>query len=262
MVYIDKSGHSIPAILSTEGVLKRDEHISNFEANVAGYRDNSKDGVRFDFDSSIYGDATVKDSLEEIQSYKCCFCESKYKHITDGDVEHFRPKAAYTQGRGTTHPFVRPGYFWLAYEWHNLLVSCEICNRRKKGNYFPIKNRIRRCQDHTDDFSLEEPWFINPSVIDPETHITFYKEVPTHNSFEGAKTIDFLDLDREELNEMRRKNLNLLKGLEDSYIISIGLPTENQTRENFFKNLRSVLNTNGEYYLMVKVNFSRYISQL
>ena len=262
MVFIDKNGHPTPNILTTDGVAKRNEHIADFAANEAGFRDGSRNGARFDFDSSIYGDSTVKEPLETIQNFKCCFCESKYKHITSGDVEHFRPKAAYTQGRGGAFTFVRPGYFWLAYEWDNLLVSCEVCNQRKKGNYFPIKNRIRRCQDQTYDYNQEEPWFINPSLIDPEYHISFYKEVPTHITHEGAKTIDFLGLDREELNEMRRKSLNDLKALEDSYLVSIGFPIENQIRENFFKRLRAVLNENGEYYLMVKINFGSYIPQL
>ena len=131
MVFIDKSGIATPTILTTAGVVKRDEHIAGFVANEAGYR--AKKGEKFDFDSSIYGDTTVKKSLETIQNFKCCFCESKYKHITSGDVEHFRPKGAYTQGKGPTFPFVRPGYFWLAYEWDNLLVSCEVCNQRKKA---------------------------------------------------------------------------------------------------------------------------------
>lgn len=262
MVFINKTGHPIPGILTTEGVNKRDEHIAEFVADEAGFRDNSQNGSRFNFDSKIYGHTTVKESLENIQNNKCCFCESKYKHITSGDVEHFRPKAAYTQGKESKYPFIRPGYFWLAYDWDNLLVSCEVCNRRKKGNYFPIKNKIRRCQDHTDNYNDEEPWFVNPSEIDPVAHITFNKEIPTHLSFEGAKTIEYLGLDREELNEMRRKKLNFLEALENSFEISIGLPTEERTRENFLKNLRDIINENGEYYLMVKVNFNKYIPML
>lgn len=61
---------------------------------------------------------------------------------------------------------------------------------------------------------------------------------------------------------MSRKSLNDLKVLEDSYIISIGFLIEDRIRENFFKRSRAVLNENGEYYLMVKVNFSSYIPQL
>jgi hypothetical protein len=262
MVFIDKSGHPIPVILTTVGVTRRDEHIADFVANEAGYRDGSKNGSRFNFDSDIYGDSTVKKPLEIIQNYKCCFCESKYKHITSGDVEHFRPKAAYTQGKGGTFPFVRPGYFWLAYEWDNLLVSCEVCNQRKKGNYFPIKNRIRRCQDHTFDYNQEEPWFINPSEIDPVYHISFYKEVPTHITHEGAKTIHYLGLDRQELNEIRNDKLNNLKRLEDAYNIAVGTALENRLKNNFFDALREVLHNNGEYFLMIKVNFNKYISEL
>ena len=174
MVYVDKTGHVIPAVLTTAGITKRDEHIADYIANEASFKLNRKKAAKFDFDKSIYGHSTVRSLLEAIQNQKCCFCESKFKHISDGDVEHFRPKAEYSQGRETNYPLIRPGYFWLAYDWDNLLVSCEICNRRKKGNYFPLKNPIRRFVDHTSNIDLEEPWFINPSIIDPIYHITFH----------------------------------------------------------------------------------------
>lgn len=260
MTFINKQGQVIPNILLTDGVTKRQEHINEFEADEANFRLNTRAVRTFPFDREIYSNVTVKTQLEVIQNYKCCFCEAKYKHITSGDVEHFRPKAGYSQGKGNS--FIRPGYFWLAYDWSNLLVSCEVCNRREKGNYFPLKNPIRRFTNHQSNIDLEESWFINPSLIDPEYHITFINEIPEHLSLEGAKTIEYLSLDREELNEMRRTKLNLLKRLEDSYLESVGFPIEFRIRDNFFQSLREILLENGEYYSMVKANFRNYLNQL
>ena len=59
------------------------------------------------------------------------FCESKVSHIAYGDVEHFRPKAGYRQR--PEDPLVQPGYYWLAYEWSNLLFCCQLCNQRFKA---------------------------------------------------------------------------------------------------------------------------------
>ena len=88
------------------------------------------------FDSGIYGQKSVKDALQKAQHDKCAFCESKITHIAYGDVEHFRPKAGYRQE--PKDPLVRPGYYWLAYEWSNLLFCCQLCNQRFKGNHFPL----------------------------------------------------------------------------------------------------------------------------
>ena len=260
MIFINKNGYPIPDILLVEGAVKRQQHIDDFSADEDNYKLNTRAVRKFPFDGDIYGHETVKESLEIIQNFKCCFCESKYKHITSGDVEHFRPKAGYSQGVGLQ--FTRPGYFWLAYDWTNLLVSCEVCNRRKKGNYFPLSNPNSRSTTYSSDITIEEPWFINPSIIDPESHITFYKEVPMHISFQGAKTIIYLELDRPELNEMRLQKLNDLKTLENSYVISAGYPTEDRILENLLDRLRVVLQNNGEYYNMIKTNFRKYLPLL
>jgi len=55
---------------------------------------------------------------------KCAYCESKITAIYNGDIEHFRPK-----GKIQTANPSRPGYFWLASEWKNLLLACPFCNQ-------------------------------------------------------------------------------------------------------------------------------------
>src|SRR5215468_8122036 len=75
--------------------------------------------------------------LNRLFRNKCAYCEEKLSG-QPGDVEHFRPKgrvcdATFRQvfidhprwGRNIAHP----GYYWLAYDWDNLLPSCADCNR-------------------------------------------------------------------------------------------------------------------------------------
>jgi len=51
---------------------------------------------------------------------KCAYCERiEYKP----DVEHYRPKKKVTGSQRNNH-----GYFWLCYEWTNLLPACRDCN--------------------------------------------------------------------------------------------------------------------------------------
>ena len=162
----------------------------------------------FNFDAGIYGHATVKQALIEAQYGKCCFCERKIG--ADGDVEHFRPKAAVRQNNAS--PLMKPGYYWLAYEWDNLLLSCSACNQRHKKNLFPLVNPNNRAAAHNDSINEEKPLFLDPSQVDPERYIAFRKEIPyaiRGNRFAKA-TISALGLDREILNEVRRDRLSYL----------------------------------------------------
>ena len=98
-------------------------------------------GEPLSFDRDVYGAAEVKQALRAAQHDKCCFCESKLGHAQFGDVEHYRPKAGAHQS--ATDPPAR-GYYWLAYTWENLYLSCEVCNRRHKRSLFPLANPDRR----------------------------------------------------------------------------------------------------------------------
>jgi len=59
------------------------------EANQQAFENGER---TFKFDGSIYGAKSVKDALVKAQHEKCAFCESKIRHISHGDVEHFRPR--------------------------------------------------------------------------------------------------------------------------------------------------------------------------
>lgn len=66
---------------------------------------------------------------------KCAYCDRDI-HNQYGDVEHYRPKGRVTDSdgkavtrriNGSTVP--HPGYYWLVYDWTNLLPACIRCNR-------------------------------------------------------------------------------------------------------------------------------------
>jgi hypothetical protein len=134
-------------------------------------------------------------------------CESRVTHIDYGDVEHYRPKGGYVQAPG--HLLQSPGYYWLAYDWSNLLLSCCLCNQRHKANLFPLLDATARAICHRDDVAGERPVFINPATENPTEFIGFNQEYPFGIDAlgRGESTIKALGLDREELAEMRRKRL-------------------------------------------------------
>ena len=189
-----------PSILQTKGKEKRKSLCSLYSRFSKDYIN----GIRkFEFDTAIYSDRSVKQELVQAQYGKCAFCESKLAHISYGDVEHFRPKGGYQQSNNET--FTQPGYYWLAYDWDNLLLSCTLCNQRHKRNLFPISNPIKRAKTHKDDINQESPLFIHPAKDNPEQYISFHKHIAysINNNERGTETIKGLGLNRPELSNFR-----------------------------------------------------------
>ena len=188
---------TVPRILATEGVEERNRICAQY--------DNG--GRKIKFKRRIYAHSEVYEALRDAQHNKCCFCEQR---LRAGDIEHFRPKAAVSQGVG--HPVINPGYYWLAYEWTNLFLCCSHCNSRCKGNFFPLLRLEDRARDHHDDIAGERPLLINPAILNPEEHIEFHRDIPItlNESQAGTKTIEVMHLDDEDLNELRRQRLELL----------------------------------------------------
>lgn len=137
--------------------------------------DGSQKSPTFSVDNGLYGHPDLKKALKDSQDAKCCFCEAKVVHICPGDVEHFRPKRGYDQGDG--NGLQKHGYYWLSYDWDNLLFCCNQCNRRDKANLFPLLDDANRARSPADDLDAEIPLFIHPIKEDPTDYITFHEEV-------------------------------------------------------------------------------------
>ena len=168
-----------------------------------------------EFDRTVYAHRDVKAALIEAQHGKCCFCESKVRHVSPGDVEHLRPKAGFRQ-----HPhsaLEKPGYYWLAYAWDNLLFACEECNRREKRNLFPLEDPAKRART-ADALAGERPVFVDPARDEPADHIEFREEVPVGRTKRGTATIESLGLRRPSLAERRLERIKILEQLRAAVV--------------------------------------------
>ncbi|MEG1401002.1 hypothetical protein [Bacteroides sp.] len=244
MKYIDKTGIPIPTVLTTEGVAETTKNEAAYIANP---------NCEFTFKSRIYGHKDVKDALKIIQKDTCCFCESKVTPVGYGDIEHFRPKGAFQRAKGES--LHKPGYFWLAYDWSNLLFACQVCNSSYKKNLFPLVDETKRAHGHAFSISHEEPIIINPSMEEPSLHIDFYQEIPYGKTPRGKETIQLIGLDRDQgLNENRLEKLTIMKTIENIAILG-----GNQAAYQFFKNSLVDRINYGEYTLMLKSSFSTHL---
>lgn len=183
MIHINRKHIKEPNILKDSDETK--EAITHFT-------DAKKMTETFEF--KLY--KSVRFDLEKIFVGKCVYCESKYLSVYTGDIEHFRPKAAYNKAGKTKTTDIKPGYYWLAADWDNLLMSCRHCNQKKthklsnggelvtgKGTNFPLflkkgeEDVDVRCSVHNNAvrFELEESrrLLINPCIDSPEDMIDY-----------------------------------------------------------------------------------------
>ncbi|HEX8454066.1 MAG TPA: hypothetical protein VF647_18410 [Longimicrobium sp.] len=192
----------MPEVLLTRGVQCRDRVCTRLQAQQNG----SAPPGKLHFDQGVYGNPTVKSTLVGAQHQKCCYCESIIGSA--GDIEHFRPKGGVQQS--ASEPVEAPGYYWLAFEWTNLLLSCKPCHQLYKKNLFPLRNPQRRARKPSDPLSREKLLLIDPAAMEPEDYISFRREVPyaVRGNRIGKSTLEVLQLhNRTDLNDRRRTHL-------------------------------------------------------
>ena len=89
---------------------------------------------------------------DNLYHFRCAYCEWPLETDRyEGDAEHYRPKGRVTwrDPAGAVHiarcrlpdgtDVDHPGYFWLAYDWRNLVPVCSACNSGLgKVDQFPV----------------------------------------------------------------------------------------------------------------------------
>ena len=153
---------------------------------LAHYADQEKRKKSFKF--GVYKHSDVKDALNKLFHFKCAYCGSKFGPTAPVDIEHFRPKSAVERADGT---LLKPGYYWLAADWDNLLPSCIDCNRARyhahageddpelsgKANLFPIENDQRSDLDPGAEVG-EKRLLIHPCRDTVAKFLKYYTDAP------------------------------------------------------------------------------------
>ena len=166
----------------------------------------------------------VRRDLSSMCRNKCAYCESSLDISGRDQIDNFRPKAG---ARGFEKTEYAPmHYWWLAYEWDNLLIACQICNQKYKRDFFPVEDESRRAEfGATGDDLLEEPsLLIDPCHDNPSDHLEFEEGgLVKELSKKGYVTIEILGLNRQELVERRKEvssqlSLQLNGLMDESYV--------------------------------------------
>lgn len=196
-----------------------------------------------------YKQDDIKEHLKLIYNFKCAYCEGIGNAQAPYHVEHYRPKSKVKED--TTHP----GYYWLAYEWTNLLWSCYWCNQAKSSQ-FPInQDGLRifnppltnggnldkpKCKSNYPDLLGEQPLILNPELDTPENHILFLTNGTVWGiTNRGTKTIEICDLNRPKLTIARKKIIDTIK---DDIVVEVTEFLQNPIDFDYFKrNIKKIL---------------------
>lgn len=164
-----------------------------FEKLEEFYDSKNRDQKRYDFPFNSDIDYILRLYLHKIFNGKCGYCESKIESDQFGVIDRFRPY----NGVREKNVYFEDLYWWLVYDWENLVYSCKECSQYK-ANYFPIKGR--RIFDPNGDLEEERRNLLNPCLDYPEQHLKYSTDGSIYSSSEeGYQTIELLRLNRSDL---------------------------------------------------------------
>jgi uncharacterized protein (TIGR02646 family) len=261
-------------------------HIPKNQSNPTARARLESINYRTDIDNSInarkgsfyrskkYGHQIVRNELNDIYFSKCAFCESKIRPVATPNVEHFRPKSEIS---GVNEN----GYYWLGYEWSNLLLACPSCNGAK-GTKFPLygHNHITthpvnihgnidysRFPENQGYLAKERPLLINPEYWHPEKlmYIDYFgRLIPIKNNIFATTTIKEIELNRDDLVAKRQKKIDkIIVRLEEQIFARYCDNPLNDLQYQYqlniiFKDIVGRLDKKAEYTLLGKCMVERF----
>jgi uncharacterized protein (TIGR02646 family) len=214
MIKIDKG--NAPQYLLSEKVMFSIDRIKEF------YSTSNRTQKRYAFPFNREFDREIKTILHEHSHGKCAYCETKIPSPEYGTIDRFRPH----NGVRDNKEYFKDLYWWLCYDWDNLIYSCKDCNQYK-ANYFPIAGE--RALSPKEQLENERKLLINPYTDDPVNHLQFSIDgTILSNTESGKATIQLLKLNRENLLFKRKKAIDELKLIIDELQIKGSISSENE----------------------------------
>ena len=122
MIKIEKG--KAPEFLSSEKVEIARERMRTFYAS-----NREQKRYLFPFNKEI--DIKLKEDLHKIFYGKCGYCETIIESPEKGVIDRYRPHNGVRDKDGYNQDL----YWWLTFEWDNLIYSCKECNQYKLFPY-------------------------------------------------------------------------------------------------------------------------------
>ncbi len=176
------------------------------------------------------------DSLCNMYSGCCAYCEASLNITSSAYIDHFRPRSLFPE---------------LTFEYNNLNYSCQICNRNK-----------------SDSWNKD---YFNPSEENPEKHIVFRGLLACKLDDRGQKMIDLLKINETKRLKLKEKTYEgmLYSIINAKSIINLVDKDVKSTIEmakikviETIKFYNSLTKDGSDYCTMIRHNFKNQIQQL
>jgi 5-methylcytosine-specific restriction endonuclease McrA len=169
--------------------------------------DKPPDSVRY-----RYRHEQIKNQLVAETNGKCCYCESKMRHVDPGHIDHILPVSKRRE---------------LICCWRNLTLACPNCNTNKNAYY-----------DEADPL-------LNPYLDKLEDHLMFCGPLVAAHPYsnKGLLTVESLKLNRLELVETRIGRIEQVQSTLRSFVNE----KSKSVRRYYRKALRAQIEATSEY---------------
>jgi uncharacterized protein (TIGR02646 family) len=231
MILLNREKVPVPKLFTSRALSAQREKATEFYSMPASHRTQQ----RFEWATTIILFKTIRPHLSKITHGKCAYCE---RAIPSGvHFDHFRPRHGAIGLNGRTSP---DHYWWLGFEWTNLVPTCPECNFTKGGR-FPVRRRRAPVGSLGTELLTEEPLLLDPFVDNPEEHLVFTEAGNLVSQTErGEATIEVLALNRLALVDARAKHIASLRSALSAIAATDGQQPE-QRQQFATTKLRSFL---------------------
>lgn len=192
---------------------------------------------------------------------RCAYCERRSDNL---EVEHYRPAKEVRKLDNTLVKRKRPdndwekhpGYYWEAYNWLNLLPSCNECNAKRKKNKFPVESDDYAWKEKEQQY--ERPLLLNPLLDDVESHMYWDEKAKQllPSTKKGQISFEVLGFGiREQLMSDHREAYEKVSG-EIARLISANRHNMNLLRNKLNSLSENIESGNWQYSFVSKEAFS------
>lgn len=198
MIRLDRNSVQIPDVLKSAAMRDEQARLAAFYA--LGPDERSQRTYRPAW--------KLKKALEpaviSLSNQKCAYCETPSEGKSFVGVDSFRPNSDALNLDGTVSP---NHYWWLMYDWENLVPACMNCNRLK-GRRFPIDGKRAEIGATGNALNAETPLLIDPFSDQPADDLIFSEDgLVAGKSERGRISVEVYSLNREVLVASRRDAL-------------------------------------------------------